>query len=132
MLCGEEYRLTLQVSRLGRHYFCGTLYHAGAVLIGADGLQLRPVSFRIQGPHGDLSGNGISNMDRRPEGQLLPQIDGTGPGELHPDDSGDQAGGQHSMGNAAMEHGVAGVILVDMGRIQVSGNPGEGVDVYAP
>src|SRR5690606_15529707 len=62
---------------------------------------------------------------RPQEVQLLAYIDSARPGQLAGDRGGDERARQHAVGDAALERGGLGKLLVEMHRIHISRNSGK-------
>ena len=114
---------------LRRHGGSHAFDHHVSVLVGAYGVQLDDILFRKQFPDGTGRRDGVPDIDRLGEFQLLAQIDSAGPRQLHAQHCGDKTGPQDAVGNPAAELGLAGGNLVGVGGIEIAGDAGKQVYV---
>ena len=114
----------------GKQNFGLTCDQKGAVLVDTGRLQHRTVFDLVDGQDLDAGGDGVADAHRGEEFQRLAHIDGAWAGQLHADDGGNQPGREHPVGDTATEPSGFGVLLVDMGGVQITGQPGKGI--YIP
>src|SRR6056297_194946 len=83
----------------------------------------------VDGGDGDLRAHAVAGADRGEELQRLAEIDGAVARKLLSDDRRDQAGGEHAMGDAALEDRVERIVLVKVDRVAVGRDLGEKLDI---
>lgn len=83
-----------------------------AVLIGDDCVYLDAGFVRVPGGDCDGGSDGVAEVDRGTEVELLFEVDGAGAGQLGAEDGRDGGGDEGTVGDAAFEEGFGGVGFV--------------------
>ena len=86
---------------------------------GAFGLQGHAALLAIDGGDRDPGAHRIADTHGRTEFQILADIDTAWARQLGAEHGGNEARRQHAMGNAPLEHGVPGVVVVEMDRVDI-------------
>ncbi len=121
------------------HLFCWQLAHefdggfAGedefSVLICAIGAQGDDAFVLAEGGDFGAGGDGVVNVDGGEEFEGLTEIDGTGAGQVHAYDGGDERACEETVGDAFAELGVGRVIGVEVNGVAVATDGGKLNDI---
>ena len=95
----------------------------------ADGGEDHAAALAVDRADRHLGAHGVAGADRGQELEGLAEIDAAGAGQLGAEHGRDQAGGQHAVGDAAVEGGPERELLVEMDRVGVAGDAREHQDV---
>src|SRR5208283_5050494 len=80
-----------------------------ALLVRAAAIERNPVLLRVLAGDRHRDGNRVSESDGFRELERLAEVDGARPGELGPQQGGDQGAAPHAVGDDLVKHVAAGV-----------------------
>ena len=115
--------------RLRRHHGGHALDDHIAVLVGHHGLQLEAIFLLNALHHSGSSGDGVADKDGLDKLQLLAHVDGAGAGQVVAQHVGDEAGGEHTVGDALAEHAGSSLHGIHVSWVEVAADAGEQSDV---
>ncbi len=113
----------------GRNHLGHAGNHLPALLVDAPAIEQDDAFFRAFFGGRNGGGDRIANTDRVAESQGLRQINRAWAGQHGAQHRGYQRAAPHAVRHDVMEHIAGGKVLVDMGRIDVTGDHGEQVDI---
>jgi predicted SnoaL-like aldol condensation-catalyzing enzyme len=119
--------VSVQLARWCQH--CGLTCEDFLALDHAGAIEFHAAFADIDVGHGHRGHHGVIRAHRGEEFQRLAHVDGAVARQLLANHCGDQAGGEHAVGDAATKHGVLGVFLIQMHGVVVGGHGGEHFDV---
>ena len=111
---------------------CRAADHFDAVLIDAMAVEYHAMPVRDLGGHRDRRGDGITRTDRRPELQILAQVDRAWSGQLGAEHRRDQPRRQYAVADDVMKRIGAGVNRIQVSWVDVARYDGEQCDVLHP